>query len=140
MPNQPTAEPPAEQALRAAALERLRRGSNPFTAQVAAVGAADESIQADVPGFAANQMSELLAIIGAYRDGRQRTTVLRLLGERGSGKTHLLYSLRAGLRQRALDAGDETLLVAVDCLSTGTDPIEYLLWQIVNYLLAGKGD
>jgi hypothetical protein len=85
-------------------------------------------------------MSELLAIIGAYRDGRQRTTVLPLLGERGSGKTHLLYSLRAGLRQRALDAGDETLLVAVDCLSTGTDPIEYLLWQIVNYLLAGKGD
>ena len=31
------------------------------------------------------------------------------------------------------------MLVIVDHLSPGTDPIDYLLWQIANHLLAGKG-
>jgi hypothetical protein len=121
-------------------MERLRKGSNPFAVQVAAVGTADESLQAGVPDFTANQFSELLDIIGTYRSGRPTTRVYPLLGDRGAGKTHLLYTLRAELQQRALDSGDETMLVVVDRLSSGMDPIDYLLWQIVNHLLAQKGD
>jgi hypothetical protein len=131
---------PAESDLRSAALGRLREGSNPFAAQVAAVGTADESLHAGVAEFTHNQFSELLEIISTYRQGRPATRVYALLGERGSGKTHLLYTLRGELRQRAHESGDETILVVVDRLSTGMDPIDYLLWQIVNHLLAKKGD
>src|SRR3954466_5016896 len=100
MPNQPTpaGNPPAEAEARSAALKRLRAGSNPFTAQVAAAGTAAESIQAGGPEFAADQLAELLDIIAAYREGRPDTRVYPLLGERGSGKTHLLYALRGELR------------------------------------------
>jgi hypothetical protein len=129
-----------EAKLRVAALERLRHGTNPFAGQVTAVGTAYESIQAGFPEFTANQLSDLLDIIGTYREGRPATRVYPLLGERGAGKTHLLYSMRAELQQQALQSGDETMLVVVDRLSAGMDPIDYLLWQIVNYLLAQKGD
>jgi hypothetical protein len=107
---------------------------------VAAVGTADQSIQAGVPEFTTNQLSELLDIIGMYREGRPATRVYPLVGDRGSGKTHLLYALRGELRARALQSGEETMLVVVDRLSAGVDPIDYLLWQIVNHLLAQKGD
>jgi len=130
---------PNETELRNAALINLKAGSNPFTTQVAAVGTADESILAGVPAFTANQLSELLDIIAQYRD-RMTTRVYPLLGERGSGKTHLLYELRNVLRQQAGDAGEETLLVIVERLSPGMDAIDYLLWQIVNHLLAEKGE
>jgi hypothetical protein len=142
MPNQPTqtGKTPAESQLRAVALERLRLGSNPFAAQVAAVGTAEESVQAWVPDYASNQFSELFDIIDTYRENHPATRVYPLLGDRGSGKTHLLYALRAELRQRAIQYGDETMLVVVDRLSAGIEPIDYLLWQIVNYLLAQKGD
>jgi hypothetical protein len=121
-------------------MERLRKGSNPFAVQVAAVGTVDESLQAGVPEFTANQFSELLDIIDTYRSGRPATRVYPLLGDRGAGKTHLLYTLRAELRRRALDSGDETLVLVVERLSSGMDAIDYLLWQIVNPLLAQKGD
>src|SRR5262245_51581297 len=142
MPTPPiqTGKVPIESDLRSAALERLRLGSNPFATQVAAVGTADESVQASVPEFTANQFAELIDIIGTYREGRPATRVYPLLGDRGSGKTHLLYVLRSELRRQALESGEETLLVVVDRLSTGMDPIDYLVWQIVNHLLAQKGD
>jgi hypothetical protein len=121
-------------------MEQLRLGTNPFAAQVAAVGTADESIRAGVAEFTAGQFAELLQIIRQYREGRPATRAYTLVGERGSGKTHLLYALRRELRQQAEQSGDETLIVVVDRLSTGMDPIDYLLWQIVNYLLAQRGD
>src|SRR5262245_25436235 len=123
---------------RSAALERLRRGSNPFAVQVTAVGTADESVQAGVPEFTAGQFSELLEIVGTYRENPPATRVFPLLGERGAGKTHLLYALRGELRQRAIESGDETVVVVVERLSSGMDPIDYLLWQIVNHLLTQK--
>jgi hypothetical protein len=142
MPNHPTqtGKLPAEPDLGSTALKRLRLGSNPFTVQVAAVGTADECVQSGVPEFATNQFSELLEIIGSYREGRPATRAYPVLGERGSGKTHLLYTLRGELQRRALQSGDETMVVVVDRLSAGMDPIGYLLWQIVNHLLAHKGD
>jgi len=116
MPNQraPTDRLPAEDSLWAATLEKLRFGSNPFAAQVAAVGTADECLQSGVPEFAAGQFSELLEIISTYRDGRPATHVYPVLGDRGSGKTHLLYTLRGELQQQALQSGNETMVVVVD--------------------------
>src|SRR4051812_19362199 len=118
MPNHPskTAELPTKKTLESAALEQLRLGSNPFAAQVAAVGTAEDSIQTNVPEFIASQFSELLDIIDTYRQDRPATRVYPLLGDRGSGKTHLLYMLRGELRQRALQSGDETMVVVVDRL------------------------
>src|SRR5688500_2404423 len=79
---------------RAAALALLRSGRNPFANQVAAVGTADESLLAGLPDFANSQLAQLLKIVGLYRDGRPATHVYPVVGDRGSGKTHLLYSLR----------------------------------------------
>ncbi|MCE9568163.1 MAG: hypothetical protein K8U57_39675 [Planctomycetes bacterium] len=142
MPTQPNdpATPPSEATLRAAALEQLKKGSNPFATQVAAVGTADESLLTSVPEFGGNQLAELLDIVGLYRSERPTTRVYPILGDRGSGKTHLLYSLREELRGRAADTGDETLVVVVERLSPGMDAIDYLLWQIVNHLLAQRGE
>ena len=136
----PSANLPSESQVRNTALERLRTGSNPFASQVMSVGTAEESLQVSVSEFAANQLSDLLYIIGTYREGRPETRVYPLLGDRGSGKTHLAYVLLAELRRKATEAGEETMVVVVDRLSTGMDSIDYLLWQIVNHLLASKGD
>lgn len=136
----PPADTASEAELRAAALERLRKGMNPFATQVAAVGTAEESLLSDVPEFSANQLAELLDIIATYRDGRPATRAFAVLGERGAGKTHLFYNLRNELKRQAAETGEETLLVVVDRLSTGMDATDYLLWQIVNHFLAHKGE
>ena len=141
IPRTPTGSPSSESELQSAALRRLRQGSNPFALQVAAIATEEESLQAGVPEFATNQLAELLEIVGTYRgESRPATRVYTLLGERGSGKTHMFYALRAELRQRAIQSGDETMVVVVDRLSAGMEPVDYLLWQIVNHLLAQKGD
>jgi hypothetical protein len=143
MPSPPTdtAKPLSEADLRVAALLRLRKGSNPFASQVTAVGTAEESLLAGVPEFAQNQLCELLEIVALYRAGRPATRVYPVLGERGAGKTHLLYSLRNELCGRAAESGEESLLVVVERLSPGMDAVDYLLWQIVNHhLLAHRGD
>ncbi|WP_439628370.1 hypothetical protein [Gemmata sp.] len=129
-----------EDAVFAAALAAVRKGVNPFAAQVAAVGTAEESLLGGVPEFAEAQLQELLDVIGTYRDGRPATQVFPVLGERGAGKTHLFYSLRNELKQLAGERGEETLLVVVDRLSPGMDATDYLLWQIANHFLAQKGE
>ena len=141
MPNRRTRTgEPAGADARSTGLDQLRQGINPFAAQVAAVGTADLTLETGVAEFTADQFAELLDIIGTYRAGRPDTRVFPVLGGRGTGKTHLLYALRRELRRRALHCGEETMVVVVDRLSAGTDPIDYLLWQIVNFLLAQKAD
>jgi hypothetical protein len=117
----------------------LRRGSNPFAIQVTTAGAAVESVLADVPEYAGSQLSALCDIIKSYRAGRPATRVYPLAGDRGTGKTHLLHVLAETLRRRARECGDETLVVVVERLSTGNGSTDYLLWQVVNHLLAAKG-
>ncbi|VTT98995.1 Uncharacterized protein OS=Candidatus Entotheonella sp. TSY1 GN=ETSY1_21580 PE=4 SV=1 [Gemmataceae bacterium] len=131
---------PSEDALFASALAAVRKGVNPFAAQVAAVGTAEESLLGGVPEFAEAQLQELLDVVGAYRAGRPATQVFAVLGERGAGKTHLFYALRNELKRLAGERGEETLLVVVDRLSPGMDATDYLLWQIANHFLAQKGE
>lgn len=141
MPSPPpaaTEDPEAD--LRTQALAKLRLGSNPFQSQVATVGTAEESLLASVPEFAAGPFADILDIIRTYREGSPATRVFPVLGDRGAGKTHLLYRLKQELKEQTIRAGDETMLVVVESLSPGIDPIDYLLWQIVNHLLAQGGD
>ena len=118
----------------------LRNGTNPFATRVTAVGTAEESVARGVPEFTARQLADLLQIISLHREGQTATRIYPVLGERGAGKTHLIYDLRAELRARAGDVGEETLFVMLDRLSPGMDAVDYLLWQIVNHLLAQRGD
>jgi hypothetical protein len=138
MPTQLT-DAPAEGELRAFALAELRKGANPFGTAVAAVGTAAESLQTDVRAYTEPQLEDLLKIVGLYRAGSTATRIYPVVGDPGTGKTHLLYVLRAELRQRAIRSGEETLFVVVEH-SPGTDPIDYLLWQITNHMLTNKGD
>jgi hypothetical protein len=139
MPTQLT-DAPAEAEFRAAALAELRKGSNPFTTKVAAVGTATGSIHTHVRVHAEQQFEDLLKIVQLYRRGSTETRIYPVVGDPGTGKTHLLYVLRDELRQHAIRTGEETLFVVVEHLSPGMDPIDYLRWQISRYMLSNKGD
>ena len=76
---------------RAAALQQLRGGENPFALNVASVDTSDDGAGA-VPGYVANQLAELLEIITQYRIGPRPTQVYPLLGGRGTGKMRGLPS------------------------------------------------
>jgi len=140
IPQTDTSAAPPDKELRADALKELRLGANPFSMVVAAVGTTAEALQSDVRRHTDNQLNDLCKIIQSYRQGKTDTRIHPVLGEPGTGKTHLLYVLRAELRDRARTAGEETMLVVVEHLATGMDPIDYLLWMITNSFLASKGD
>lgn len=139
MPTRTSDAPPAGE-LRANALSVLRQGSNPFSTAVAAVGTTAESLDSDVRAHTEHQLGDLHKIVDSYRAGNTATRIYPVVGEPGTGKTHLLYVLRAELRRRAVQTGEETLFVVVEHLSPGTDPIDYLLWQITNHMLANRGE
>jgi hypothetical protein len=126
--------------VRGHALAELRKGANPFSTAVAAVGTAAESLQTNVRDHTEPQLGDLLKIVQLYRKEGAATRVYPIVGDPGTGKTHLLYVLRTELRRQALRTGDETLFVVVEHLSPGTDPIDYLLWQVTNHMLSNKGD
>lgn len=136
----PSADTAATNDLTATALAALRAGVNPFSTNVAAVGTAAECVRSDVRSLSQAQLDDLLQIIDQYRVGGAATRIYTVLGDPGTGKTHLLYVLRAELHRRATATGDETLLVIVDRLAPGMDPIDYLLWQVTNHFLENKGD
>lgn len=136
----PSLDTVSDSALKEAALAELRKGVNPFSTAVAAVGTAAESVQTDVRAHTEQQLADLLKIVELYRGGSAATRIYPVVGDPGTGKTHLLYVLRSELRQQALRDGKETLFVVVEHLSTGTDPIDYLLWQITNHMLTNTGD
>jgi Cdc6-like AAA superfamily ATPase len=134
------AEVSAEAARWAEGLATLKKGTNPFAAAVAATVTADESLRTDVREYAKSQLQDLLSILALYRVGRPASRVFTILGDPGTGKTHLLHVLLAELQQQAITVGTETLVVVVDRMSPGTNPTDYLLWQIINHLLSRKGD
>jgi hypothetical protein len=122
------------------ALNHLRQGGNPFSLQVAAISTSEASLNAGASEFAANQLEELLEIVSFYRDSKTPTRAYPILGDRGSGKTHLIYTLRNELRRRALESSDEAMVIVLERFSPGTDAVDYLFWQIVNYLMNKRGD
>src|SRR5437762_787277 len=101
MPNPPAESVETSEAeLRAKAFARLRLGTNPFQMQVSTVGTSAESLLASVPEFAEGVFTDLLCIIESYRDGSPATRAYPIVGDRGSGKTHLLYRLKQALKEQ----------------------------------------
>lgn len=140
MPTQPIRMPDGAAEKRQAALQQLQRGGNPFSIQVAAISTSEASLNAGASEFAANQLEDLLEIVSFYRDMKTPTRVYPVLGDRGAGKTHLIYTLRNELRRRAVETSDESLVIVLERFSPGTDAVDYLFWQIVNFLLNKRTD
>jgi hypothetical protein len=119
--------------LEEAARERLRQGPNPFHVFVATAANDDECLRYHVPELLASQLADIKGIIDLYRaPGHRASQVVPIVGDPGSGKTHLLNILKHDL------ANSRQLFVVVETYSGQKDPINFFLWQIVNHLL-GRG-
>ena len=142
MPTSPAAPNdgnPDPDPVRENAIRRLREGPNPFTFSVVTAGTEESCLHYDVPNLLDSQRSDLRAIVQLYRGPNQPSQIFPILGDSGTGKTHLLTTFQAEARQQAAEEGKECLLVVADTFSAGLDPLDFFLWQIVNHLLAQKG-
>lgn len=121
--------PASLEQLESSALERLRQRENPFSSYVASL---DEEQRYDVPERLAEQRRDINGIIDLFRQGNRPSQIIPILGEAGTGKTHLLASLK-----RELD-NDQQLLVISEDFPKERDPADFFLWQIVSLLLGRK--
>lgn len=120
---------------RDAGLAILRNGENPFAFSVARVGTEKDCRDYDVPELLDSQRSDLRAIVDLYRDPKQPSRIFPIVGDSGTGKTHLLTTFQGELEHD----GFEVLLLTAEHFSLGVDPLDFFLWQIINHLLAASG-
>lgn len=114
------------------ALEALRRHGNPFRNYFARHPDDEICARYHVPELYAQQRELVLAVVDLYRqDGRRHSEVLPILGNKGSGKTHLLHSIKHG------PSRGRQLLVTPSTYQKGYDFLEYLLFQVIDTLLGG---
>src|SRR5438067_3712704 len=87
-----TARPLSERAL-----ESLRRAGNPFCNYFARNPDDEVCARYHVAELFQRERSQLLAVVDLYRyDVRTHSEVVPVLGNKGAGKTHLLYSIKHG--------------------------------------------
>ena len=80
----------------------------------------------------AREREQLLAVVDLYRhDPKAHSEIVPVLGNKGAGKTHLLHSLKHG------PALGWQLIVTPGTYQKGSDFPEYVLFQIIDTLLAG---
>jgi hypothetical protein len=141
MPTLPTAppEPRSAEQIRETALDRLRQGTSPFAFSVATAGTEENCDHFDVPELLDIQRRDLRAIVDLYRQPRQPSHAFPVLGDTGTGKTHLLNTFQTELQRDAERQGSACLVVVADHFSVGLDAIDFFFWQIVNHLLARSG-
>src|SRR3954462_12738653 len=114
------------------ALEVLRRAGNPFRNYFARNPDDDTCSRYHVPELFAAERDQLLSIVDLYRsDPMTNSEVVPVLGNKGSGKTHLLYSIKHG------DEGAGQLIVTPGVYQKDSEFLEYLLFQTVDTLLGG---
>ena len=87
---------------------KLRLGNNPFSFRVATAGTEKDCLEYDVPELLDAQRADLLAIVQLYRKGHP-SRVFPVLGDPGTGKTHLLTTFQAMLQLEAVESGISTL-------------------------------
>src|SRR5258706_807585 len=91
---------PADVALRPAterALELLRHSGNPFRNYFARNPDDEVCARYHVAELFAREREQLLAVVDLYRTAPEtHSEVLPVLGNKGSGKTHLLHSIKHG--------------------------------------------
>src|SRR5579883_1992069 len=114
------------------ALELLRRTGNPFRNYFARNPDDEVCALYHVPELFVREREQLLGVVDLYRyTPTTHSEVLPVLGNKGSGKTHLLYSIKHG------PEGAWQLLVTPGTYQRDTDFLEYLLFQVIDTLLGG---
>ncbi len=127
--------PPAvvgERVLPDRALEALRRSGNPFRNYFARNPDDEVCARYHVPELFAREREQLLGVVDLYRsDPTTHSEVVPVLGNKGSGKTHLLHSIKHG------PEGAWQLLVTPGVYQKDSEFLEYLLFQVIDTLLGG---
>jgi hypothetical protein len=121
-----------EPTLNERALQVLRRAGNPFRNYFARNPDDEVCSRFHVPELFRTEREQLLAVVDLYRyDRAMHSEMVPVLGNKGSGKTHLLHSIKHG------QDGAWQLLVTPGVYQKDTDFLEYLLFQIIDTLLGG---
>jgi hypothetical protein len=114
------------------ALEVLRRTGNPFRNYFARNPDDEVCARYHVPELYAQEREQLLGVVDLYRAAPgTHSEVVPVLGNKGSGKTHLLHSIKHG------PDGAWQLLVTPGTYQRDSDFLEYLLFQVIDTLLGG---
>jgi hypothetical protein len=114
------------------ALELLRRTGNPFRNYFARNPDDEVCALYHVPLLFAREREQLLSVVDLYRyTPATHSEVVPVLGSKGSGKTHLLHSIKHG------PDGAWQLLVTPGTYQRDSDFLEYLLFQLIDTLLGG---
>lgn len=128
----PARTPVGSRPLAERALEVLRRDGNPFRNYFARNPDDEVCGRYHVPELFAREREQLLGFVDLYRyDTHMHSEVVPVLGNKGSGKTHLLFSIKHGG-----DAGRQ-LLVTPGVYQKDSEFLEYLLFQTIDTLLSG---
>src|SRR5688572_25641447 len=121
-----------ERALPERALEVLRRTGNPFRNYFARNPDDEVCARYHVPELFAREREQLLAIVDLYRhDALTHSEVVPVLGNKGSGKTHLLHSIKHGQAAGPRGQGPWQMLVTPGTYQKDTEFLEYLLFQVI---------
>jgi hypothetical protein len=114
------------------AFEVLRRAGNPFRNYFARNPDDEVCARYHVPELFAMEREQLLGVVDLYRyEPGTHSEIVPVLGNKGAGKTHLLYSIKHG------GEGAWQMLVTPGTYQKDTDFLEYLLFQIIDTLLGG---
>jgi hypothetical protein len=114
------------------ALDVLRRAGNPFRNFFARNPDDEVCARYHVPELFSREREQLLGVVDLYRFAPgTHSEVVPVLGNKGSGKTHLLHSIKHGAE------GAWQLLVTPGTYQKDTDFLEYLLFQVIDTLLGG---
>jgi hypothetical protein len=114
------------------ALEVLRRTGNPFRNYFARNPDDEVCARYHVPELFARERDQLLGVVDLYRYAAgTHSELVPVLGNKGSGKTHLLHSIKHG------PEGSWQLLVSPGTYQRDIDFLEYLLFQVIETLLGG---
>ena len=110
----------------------LRRTGNPFRNYFARNPDDEVCARYHVPELFARERDQLLGVVEVYRaTPTTHSEVVPVLGNKGSGKTHLLYSIKHG------PEGAWQLLVTPGTYQRDSDFLEYLLFQLIDTMLGG---
>src|SRR5438270_11709738 len=122
----------AQRTLPERALEVLRRAGNPFRNYFARNPDDEVCARYHVPELFATERDQILGVVDLYRyDPNTHSEVVPVLGNKGSGKTHLLHSIKHG------GEGAWQLLVTPGTYQRDAEFLEYLLFQLIDTLLGG---
>src|SRR5262245_25871727 len=122
----------ASRSLPERALEVLRRAGNAFRNYFARNPDDEVCARYHVTELFAAQRQQLLGVVDLYRyDPTTHSEVVPVLGNKGAGKTHLLYSIKHG------QAEAWQLLVTPGVYQKDSEFLEYLLFQVIDTLLGG---